>query len=44
MYSIWHGQDLDGEGHQDFHANCHNVEVKGQRVKITLQCTGPIAG
>ncbi len=26
----WPGQDLNGEDHQDFQDNCHNVKVKGQ--------------
>ncbi len=40
----WPGQDLDGEGHQDFQDNCHNVKVKDQKVKITPQYIGPLAG
>ncbi len=35
VYEYWPGQDLDGNGHQDFQGNCHNVKVKGQKVNIT---------
>ncbi len=40
----WPGYDFDGKGHQDFQGNCHNVKVKGQKVKLTQRFTGPIAG
>ncbi len=32
----WLRQDLDGEGHQDFQVNHHNVKVKGTKLKNNL--------
>ncbi len=36
-------QDSDGKGYQDFQVNCHNVKVKGEKLKIIPENKGFMA-